>query len=519
MRRMSLFAGVVVSAMGAALSLPTAIGRTVFPDLGFLAWVALVPLYLVTRTSRPWEGFRYAFLWAAVYYGAALYWIYLALHHYGDVPMWGSLLGTLLAVLVVSSILALAMGLVLIRKQERYWWLLFPLMWVLQDFVRTVFPFGGFPWASLGYSQRSHPYLLQCLDITGIYGVTFLIVLANALAAEVCLWLRKTRRFPREIVILPILLASVLIYGKLRYQSIQKDAAARPQIRLTLIQGNIPQDEKWLEEMVDEIINRHIYYTRQAEREQPDLIVWPEAAFPAAIPPDWRKVDSLSDLKIPLLMGVVTYEGEVPEEWPPPPETTTFTLHNSAMFIGSGGWIQGVYHKNHLVPMGEYVPLQEVFFFLNKIVPAVSSFSPGRTLNLLTASLKSGLTVRLGVTICYEDLFPSISREFVRQGADVLVNLTNDAWYETSSALYQHFDFSRFRAIEERRAMVRATNTGVSGYFGPAGDVLAEAPVLKETTLSATIPLGGVTSFYSRFGDVFVWCCFAALGVILARRS
>jgi apolipoprotein N-acyltransferase len=168
-----------------------------------------------------------------------------------------------------------------------------------------------------------------------------------------------------------------------------------------------------------------------------------------------------------------------------------------------------MYHKVHLVPLGEYVPLKNVLGFLDKVVPAIGDFVPGKTHKLMTFKEKP-----YGVTICYEDLFPEISRSFVLQGADFLTNMTNDAWYNDSSAQWQHLRFSQFRAIENRRSMLRSTNTGLSAIIDPVGRIRAQLPPFQEGVLVQKIPIGGPTSIYTRFGDVLWLGIFVLLLVI-----
>ncbi len=519
--------GAILSGLLAALTLPTAFGKAPLPNLGPLAWIALVPLYLAVRSSGPKAAFHRGFLFGCAFYSLSIYWIFVAMRTYGEVPAWGSALGLALAVMIESFFVALAASLavgVAGRRTTRFVFA-FPLAWVAQDFARNFIPFGGFSWSQVAYTQRSFLTLLQILDLTGVYGVTLLLGLSNALVGEIWLWLRRRRGFPkRTSAVFAVLLIASLGYGLLRIGQIRRDAGTREKLRVVMVQGNIPQDEKWQEEKIEEIIVRHLQLSAEAARLAPHLIVWPEAAYPAVLPPELVRVDLL-DLPVPLLMGVVTYEGVIPEAWPPQPKDPSFALHNSAVVIEPGGYIADRYDKNHLVPMGEYVPLQKLLFFLDKIVPAASSFTPGRELNLMRVGARfprpGGETppLQFGVTICYEDLFPEISRSFTRRGADFLVNLTNDGWYEYSSAVFQHFDFSRYRAIENRRSMVRATNTGVTGFFGSTGEVLAEMPPFEEGIVGAEIPLGGVMSLYTRFGDLFAWGCVGALGLLMVRRK
>ncbi len=505
----------LLSGILSAVALPTVIGPYRLPDLGFLAWVGLVPLYLYLKKGNA-KAFRAGFLFSAAYHGLSLYWIFIAMHRYGEIPVWGSLLGTLLVVLFLS--LLVGAGIALAQALSRRGVPLaiaFPLASVFQSFVVNFFPFGGFPWTNIAYTQRSFLLLLQILDLTGIYGITFLILLANSFVAEVILWMRKKRRAPVSLAgWFLILCVSVLFYGKVRLEEVRKNFQQREKLRIALIQGNVPQDEKWIEEKVNEIIARHLVLSRRAQKA--DLLIWPEAAYPAVIPPQLTRVDFFKSLSLPLLMGVVTYEGRIPAEWPPLPDDHEFVLHNSAILVQPGGEIVDRYDKTHLVPMGEYVPMGRFLFFLTQIVPSISSFTPGKEPRLMKLPVQDN---QFGVTICYEDLFPEISRKLTKQGADFLVNLTNDAWYEKSSAVFQHFDFSRYRAIENRRAMVRATNTGETGFFSPTGEVIASAPVFEEAVLTSEIPLGGVESFYTRFGDVFAWGCIVALGLVAVRRK
>ena len=534
--------GVVFSGLLMALALPTAFGHYQILNLGLLAWIALVPLYqslqsqaVVGRFPLPpcsvggaanpgvhtgdqvslKQAFFRGLLWGSVYYGVSLYWAFIAMHVYGNVPVWESVLGVAAVVLMMALSSALvSWGAVFAsRKTFLPLWIWLPLSWVGGEFLRAYFPFGGFLWASVAYTQHASLHLLQILDMTGIYGIIFLIIFSNGVGSEIVFSLRKRRSWPVfPIVILMSLMTFVFYYGHQRFQHIQKNSESLQKMRVAVIQGNIPQEEKWQEEKIEEIIQRHMRLSAQVESQHPQLIVWPEAAYPMAIAPGTQRIRLLEGLKTPLLMGVVTYEGTIPQNWPPQPDEKNFALHNSAALIEPGGFIDGLYHKTHLVPMGEYVPLEKWFFFMQQIVPSISSFSPGKTLNLLGKP-----PLQWGVTICYEDLFPDISRQFVLQGADFLVNVTNDAWYEHSSAIFQHMDFSRYRAIENRRALVRATNTGVTALLSPTGEILAQAPTFQEASLVGDIPLGGTLSFYTRHGDIFAWACIASMGLLIIR--
>lgn len=505
----------VLSGLLSALSLPAVIvtpwASYPLPDLGWFAWFALVPLYsALAKTESKAAAFRKGFAFGVVHFGMTLYWMVIALHRYGEVSLFVSFLGlaaavSLMAVFPAASA-AVAVGL---KKRGAPFGLAWILVFSVLEFLRVVFPLGGFPWANLAYSQRSFITLLQVLDVTGVAGLLLLILLANAALAEI-------RRSKVYAAVFLVLFAAVLGYGHVRLKTVRADAAARPQLKIGIVQGNIPQEEKWEDEKIDDIIDHHMKLTERLQTREPDLMFWPEAAFPAVLPPEITKIAELRGLTAPLLMGVVRFDGVMPENWPPK-EEDSFRLYNSAVLLKPEGEIEDRYDKVHLVPMGEYVPFQSALPFLHAVAEDMSSFTPGGGLHLLEAAGR-----KFGVTICYEDLFPAISRTFTNQGAEFLVNLTNDGWYERSSAVFQHFDFSRYRAVENRRAMVRVTNTGVTAVFAPTGETLASLPPFEEGTLTSSVTAGGLATVYTRWGDWFAWVCVGAAALLwvwaLTRR-
>ena len=507
--------GAILSGILAALSLPALFGE-ISLSLGPLAWFSLIPVTLRLADAQGWKRiFTLGFVTGCFLYGLSLYWIFIAMHLYGEVSIAASLAALLALVGILSIYLGAAFLLAaFLRNRGVPLAVAFAASWVLQDWVRNFFPFGGFSWSSLAYGQGEFLPLIQIADLTGPYGITFLILLANGLFGEVARFFRKQRSVPSRLAAaVVVLLAGSLLYGVLRMRSVQARMELLPEKQVLLVQGNVPQDEKWLSEQIEQMIHLHLVLSEEAEAKyHPDLVIWPEAAYTAVVPPDVLKLGILDTLKTPLLMGAVSYEGEIPEDWPPP-EGTEFRLYNGAFLIEPGGFIAGQYRKNHLVPMGEYVPFERYFSLIEKIVPGFASFTPGEGHSLL---MTDGM--KFGVTICYEDLFPEISRKFSRAGADFLVNLTNDAWYERSSAIPQHAIFSQFRAIENRRYLVRATNTGVTAGFDPTGRTVARAPLFEIATLPATIRLGGPATFYTRFGDIFVGLVLASIGAFLWFR-
>ncbi|MBI4196580.1 MAG: apolipoprotein N-acyltransferase [Deltaproteobacteria bacterium] len=507
----------LLSGLLAALAFPFRAGDF-SSSLWPLAWFALIPTYLSSVRSVKkgkvlfWHGIATGF----PLYGLSLYWIFIAMKVHGNVSTSATLFSLFILVTILSLYLGLAFSLARwLCRHGLPFSVSFIVMWLLQDWARNFFPFGGFSWSSLAYSQTEALPFLQVVDVTGPYGITFLILIGNVFLGEIILYLKKERGLPKHLLLLFIItVGGSSLYGLWREHHLGKTWNNQTEKNLILIQGNVPQEEKWLTTEIEEIVFDHVGLTKEAEGKYPaDLILWPEASYPAVIPPGFGQIKVIDQFKSPLLMGAVTYQGGIPEEWPPT-EKDNFRLHNSALLIEPGGFLRGEYHKNHLVPVGEYVPMKKALFFLSKIVPGYADFSSGGSFHLLETS-----GMKMGVTICYEDLFPEISRRFVQGGADLLINLTNDAWYERSSAIDQHVLFSRFRAMENRRYLARATNTGVTVVFDPIGREIARAPLFQSAILPSKIRLGGPVTFYTRFGDVFmIGCLVLLLGLHLRTR-
>lgn len=509
-----IYLAAVLSGVLSALSLPSSFAGWRFPESGWLAWVALTPLLLALRkTKSSKQAMRLGWAYGLTHFLITLYWVIISLHQYGEVALWISILALLLLAVLMAAFPAVVCWISFPLARRFSWALVFPLAWTVGEFLRNYIPCGGFPWAGLAYSQHSFLTLLQILDVTGVYGLVFLIVMGNGVLAG---WVDGVREAGDRAIIkiaptcgVILLLVGALIYGHFRLAAVRRSIAGAPTLQVAVVQGNIPQEEKWLEEKIEEIIARHVTWTRKAEEASPDLVFWPEAAFPAVLPPELTRIAELKGLNTDLLMGVVRYDGVMPETWPAE-DPSAFRLYNSAVLLKPQGEIEDRYDKVHLVPVGEYVPLAGWLPFFHEIVDAMGTFTSGDGFHLLTLENN-----KFGVTICYEDLFPEISRAFARGGADFLVNLTNDGWYNRSSVIFQHFDFSRYRAIETRLSMIRSTNTGVTGLFAPTGEVLASLPPFEEGVLHGAIPLKPAgrwsPSFYTRFGDVFAWGCVLAL--------
>ncbi len=377
-------------------------------------------------------------------------------------------------------------------------------VWVILEWVRG-WMLSGLPWNLLGYSQWKNLPLIQIADLTGAWGVSFFVMLANVLLFQ---FARHKKDALRCVWALVAIAALVTGYGYLRLAQ-WNPGAARPSIRVSVVQGNIPQDQKWDGRVRGIIFEKYKRLTLMCANESSDLIVWPETSFPGFFEDEPVMAahlrSTIRQAKTPTLVGAPTLgdlEGGL-------------RFYNSALLFSQNGEEGQRYSKTHLVPFGEYLPLETITGFLRHFV-TIGRFSPGRekTIFLLPARLRNYLTARFGVLICYEDVFPGLVRAEVRHGADFLVNITNDAWFGNTAAPYQHAQASVFRAVENRVPVVRATNTGFSCFISATGEVTnsvqdngREIMVTGHATEGIYLKKG--FSLYNRLGDWFIVFCLA----------
>lgn len=492
-----------LSSLLIALSFPTVLFGWKLPNLGFLAWFGLVPLILAVYDASPRQAFVRGFFAAALCYLLSYYWIFVALHDYGELSVLVSLLT--LALLAVAMALYIGVACFLARwlaaKYNAPFFILLPAFWTLLEWARNYTPFGGFPWANLAMSQSNYGPLIQFADLTGVYGIGFLIVWVNVWFSE---WVRRRQGrpvalFKEKTVVTFLLLALVLGYGLLRSRSVERAVAQTPQLKIGLIQPNIPQEEKWEAAYLPK--HRAIFKEAVASLENNvDLIVWPETAWFETLAVEAKKVPPFQlgltvlreEAKPYTLLGLSFFGFKEKQE----------RYFNSAALLDANGTILGKYHKVHLVPFGEYVPWKKIFHFLAPVA-AIGDFERGREVKPLAIG-----NYQLAPLICFEDIFPELSRKMARQGANLLVNITNDAWYGFTSAAYQHLALAQFRSIETRRAMIRATNTGITAVIDPLGKVANASPWFEQSVLVHRVPLLGQKTTYVKLGDWFVAACF-----------
>lgn len=468
---------------------------------GLFAWVALLPLHRVLIGATTGQAFWRGWLAGFLAFTGTMYWVVIAMHLYGKVPLPISIV----LMLVLAGYLGLYVGLYawgFIRLEQRWpavAWIAAPCLWVSLEYVRT-HAFSGLPWGLLGYSQFQWLPLIQIANITGAYGVSFLIVLVNVSLFVLFRWVltENPQRALRPWMPLAVAVAAILmvwLYGV-------NQLHVPPSDRLTvgIVQANIDQAHKWDTAYRVETLKR---YRRLTETVSPksDLILWPEAATPFMFEqePDYRSLvtELTKNANVPLVFGSPALRRQS--------DGTPYLL-NSAYLLNSTGEISGRYDKQHLVPFGEYIPLQRILFFLDKLVVGIGDFHPGPGPTLLDFARGSD-QARFGVAICFEVIFPDLVRRLAREGANFLVTITNDAWFGKTVAPHQHFGMVVFRAVENRMAFARAANTGVSGLIDPTGRILTATPIFTEHAVIGSIPLSSPSTVYTRFGDVFAWAC------------
>ncbi len=481
-----------------------------FPKLGWapIAFVALVPLLVALSGASPRIGLLCGEVAGALQGFILLSWVAEVLSRYGGAS-------PLLAFLL-TAVLALAFGVFLAgfgALQAHLFaafgprsLLLAPFVFVTCEFSREYLLF-GFPWCLLGYSQVNFVELIQVASFTAVHGVSFLLAAASAGVAHVFL---ARSPFERR---LGLTLPALLISGAMGFghSQLQRHVSEDAELSVGVIQASIPQDQKWEAALLQSNLDRHLALSEQAIRRGARLIVWPESAIAYELdqyPQVLERVAALTSTEAVFLLA-----GNDDRERDPSGMVRSYV---GAKLISPRGDIVMRYHKMRLVPFGEYLPLPD---FLDRLLPVqrlvenVSDFTPGT--DPVTGE---AFGVSIGAFICYEAIFPSLVRRFPMNGAQVLFNLTNDGWYGTSAAPYQHYAMARFRAVENHRYLVRAANTGISAIIDPFGRELGRTELMEQTALVGEIRALSELTFYSRYGDVFAWsvCAVSVIGAILA---
>jgi apolipoprotein N-acyltransferase len=488
-----------------------------FPKSGHpvLALFAIVPLLLTLRTASLAGGFKLGFITGLVHFVSLVYWAAYTMKIYGHLPLYLCIPLLILLAAYLALYPALFAGLTTCIRRPAWLLIYIPAFWTASEYLRATL-FTGFPWELLGYSQYSNLPFIQIADITGIYGISFWLALINAAVLLASLGFRRQRWQSQPVsrksiggAALAVLIVSCFLwgYGQNRIRTFDQEVSQAPHRKISVLQGNIDQNKKWDRNFQKTTLQKYNALALQADRDKPDLIVWPETATPFFIGHNRPLTELLQtgirQTRTDHLIGTPTAIRH----------NDRTAYHNSALLFDARAGLVDHYEKVHLVPFGEYVPFKEWLPFLGKMVAQVGDFIPGTEGKAITWQDR-----RIGVLICYEIIFPALSRAMVLNKTDILINITNDAWFGKTSAPRQHFSMAVFRAIENRRALARAANTGISGFIDPVGRIIQASELNTATTLTRALPLMTTTSVYTSIGDIFALGCLIVTLFVAVRE-
>ena len=489
-----------------------------FPKFGHpaLAWIALAPLLvaLAHRSQPPRRAFALGLTTGIVYFCGTLYWLVETMTTFGglNTAMAAFAAGVLIAYLSLYPALFAMIQARLVRTMGRRALLLSPAVWIASEMGRT-YVLDGFPWELLGYSQTTVLPVAQIASVVGIYGLSGLVALVSAAAAYTAL--EPSRRRWHVAAVVAVVLVGTAAWGTARIARGSLRSSGTP-VRVAVLQGNIPQDQKWDPAMRDAIMQRYVDMTREAIGREARFILWPESATPLPYEQDTVRTEAIRRLareaKITLLIGSDQVEPVKPVAQEKPSER----WYNAAYLIQPDGSTAAIYRKIHLVPFGEYVPFSRLLYFVGPLIEAVSDFTPGSEAVLLPVQGHVASTA-----ICYEVIYSSLIRSFVARGSELLTTVTNDAWYGRSSAAYQHWQQASLRSIEQGRYLARAANTGISGFVDPYGRVLQQSNMFQSAVMAEDVRFITERTLYSYIGDAVGWASvvITAAALLATRRK
>lgn len=465
--------------------------------------LVLLPLLYSLQGGTPRHAALCGLVAGLSHFLLLLYWIIIVLGTYGGLAWYLSIPALVLLAfymgLYFSLFAVLARAILAAFPAVAALWLL-PMLWVGLDWLRSVL-LTGFPWMDLGYALYKIPVALQIADLVGHHGLTFLIVFINTLL----LLIAKLRTSGRNLVLLLVpaclLLGGAAYYSQHRLAEVnaQHTAATTPRLTIGVVQGNIDQSIKWSPSQQAATVTTYLTLSESLMASRPpSLIVWPETALPF-YPMTGDHMGPLQKLvegrDLALLTGAPWYE--ILDH-----KAKKVRFFNSALLLEPDGEFHGKYYKAHLVPFGEYVPLKQFLPFLAPLVEAVGDFSAGTIEQPLHWQ-----TAKAGILICFESVFPEISRQWVKAGANLLINLTNDAWYGKSSAPYHSLAMAVLRAVETRRSIIRSANTGISAFITPAGIIDSQSEIFIPWATAREVSLEEGETFWVGYGYLFAPVC------------
>jgi apolipoprotein N-acyltransferase len=464
-------------------------------DQSYLAWIAFIPVVaFMVRIRKPIGAFWGGYVAGGIELFVLLVWMPSVLEQYGGLSGWLAWTGYALLILLLACFSGA--GCYATKKLMQWggdgYLLLFPAVWVLIEYAQTKIPFGGFPWLLVGYSQSGWLSLIQIADLTGVYGISFLVTGFSAAVVWAAMHRGRNVSAWWPVLTAVVLFSACLLYGRAsfdRWNGLQADS------NVAMLQGDLGADET--EAVITEKYQTgYISMADTLETSSVDLLIFPESPTPVMYEQNAQYREMLKGLATRYAYGLIF--NNIRRE-----ETLDGTKYfNSAYYLNGEGALSGIYDKIHLVPFGEYIPLKRLFVFMRTISQDVGGFQPGRERKIFNLGHHPA-----NVTVCFEAIFPELVREFVHGGSRLIVNLTNDRWYGDSSAPFQHFSIARWRAIENRRYLLRAANSGISAVIEPTGRIQTSTGILRRAVCEGRFAFVAQQTFYTRYGDVFVFLC------------
>lgn len=496
-------------------------------DLGYFGWFALVPWFILIIRGKK-HVLLSSYLVGLFFFFTELSWLrHVTYAAWLLLSLYCALYFLCFAFCIRRAVLKLKLPIVFVA----------PCVWIALEYIRS-YLFSGFPWFFAGHTQYRCLPVIQICDITGVSGVSFIIIMVNAYIAwliahcflkekgnekndEIALWVGRKHEF----IYLSYILPPLFVIGALWY-GVHWLKGYKPYDGpvVCLVQGNIPQDVKAAPSEEEEVDTLRKYYdlSVRVKGEPVDIVVWPETMVPGIlnINPDLtgRKIDYLSQLTVVqlaqelnanlLLGGISLVLSEDDQRY-----------FNSVYFYGINGKLLDRYDKIHLVPFGEFTPLKKYFPFLAKLVPYSVGLSPGKAPTLFHLKTLQNQTFRFGASICYEDTVPALLRNLKKQGVDFIFNVTNDGWFHDSAELEQHLAIMVFRAVENRTGMARAANTGISAFVSPDGNIYSKLTdsegrqkEISGVLLNRIKLVKSDNTYYTLYGDWFPLVCLTVTG-------
>jgi apolipoprotein N-acyltransferase len=479
----------------AAFVMALAFPRT---DWSLTPWVALAPLLAVATMRAPRTAFVWGWASGTLFFLVLLRWLQHTFQVYSSIP-WPLVYGPVFLLAAICGLwtggVTWAVSWLTRRRSAALALALVPFLWVAAEWLRGHL-FGGFPWGTLGYSQYLRLRVIQIAELSGVHSVSFVLLAVNAALAG-CVVL------PRRHALVGAAAAAVLVAATLVFGTVRLGEPPAPRaVRVAIIQPSIEQPVKWEPRHTRETLEIYFALLRRVAEQHPQLVVWPETAAPTILRRDPALIErfraAAAELGVPMLLGSVDAVGNPPR------------FRNTAFLVTDQGLV-GRYDKIHLVPFGEFVPLSGVLGFVRGWAEFIAEMEAGSRAVVFDAP-----PAPFGVVICDEGIFPDLVREFVRDGALLMVNMTNDAWFGRTSGPEQHLAMYPFRAVEHRVSVVRAANTGVSAFIAPNGMIVRRLPLFERGVMTESVPLRGRRTLFTRVGD---WLGLLSLAVTTAALA